>query len=164
MVMKMEVAKGKSKKDLEKEDLKLNGATKEDIFYQLPYTLTIGEEKFEIKRKSVMKSFPIQRKIDSIIQSILYTVGKEKINSLVKEKENFSLESLIPLLAENYSMFSEQIDSILEIFIDNFIEEEDKERLENVTIEDFDKAFNDIRKIIFPFIIRPVKRIMFINQ
>jgi len=164
MSMQMEIKKGKSKKDLENQDLELNGVTKEDIFYKLPFDLKIGEEQFEIKRKSVMEGFRIQKKVNVIVQSILDNLEENKIIGMVKDKDKFSYESLIPIFKDNYKLFSEETDNILELFIENFISEEDKCRLESLSIEDFDLAFNDIFRIIFPFIARPVKRMLSLAQ
>lgn len=164
MATSMKVKRGKTKAETEAADIKLNGATKEEIFYQLPFTLTIGKEKFEIKRKSVMASFPIQRKVNAIVQEVLAGVGEEKIQEMIGENVSLSVEKLIPLLVPNYAMVSNKVDEIIEIFVWHFIEEEDLGRLEDATMEDFDAAFQDIMGIIYPFILRPVKRLMLLAE
>ncbi|MHA1868140.1 MAG: hypothetical protein ACTSXD_08740 [Candidatus Heimdallarchaeaceae archaeon] len=162
--MRITGKKGKTKEQVEAKRLEENGASMEDIFYQLPFTLNIGEESFEIKRKNCMESFPIQRRVNNLLQEILKQVGSEKItetiDSLKTGSGGINLEKIIPFISENYSLVSNNVDDILEIFIDEFIDEEDQKKLVNVTIEDFDAAFSDIMRIIFPFFVRPIKRIM----
>jgi hypothetical protein len=155
--------KGKSKEQVEKETLDTFGASMDAIALQLPWTLEIKGEKFKINRKSVRQSFPIQSKLIKLLQKAYKQIDTEKIKEKVSEE--LSINNFVDEIIDNYGNVCEAIEEVFSIFIDHYLEEEDKERFEEtMDMDDLNKTFPDIVRIMIPLLKGPIEIMLQIGQ
>ena len=161
-VQSLVIKKGKTKEQVEKETKEIFGMSMDEIALQLPYELKIGDEEFEIERKSVRESFKIVKRLSKTIKNIYDNTDKEKLINDFKETDmsNIKLSKVGDILINNMETMVDAIEDLYIIFSELYVKEEDRERFDSVSFDEFNAALPNIMRIIYPLLQSPIQMLM----